>query len=169
MNALKKMVVLLLFVLISSFTSQSFAATGLNCGGPTIKANDSPYSSVPAIQGVTIDDIVEVRVGALTAAAGAYRTVNGFGSLPTGSMFKMVYSDLSKECGEIISPISSVGAGPVVDSQRGPPGGGSGGGGELTVNGRVAWAFPWIGFYQICFDYYSDGQFIGSVCDIHLF
>ena len=69
-----------IFKLLFALSSSAYAGIGINCYGPIIKATLPPYNSIPAIQGVGTADIAEVRIAALTQAAGAYRTLYGISS-----------------------------------------------------------------------------------------
>ena len=97
----------------------------------TINASNSPYDSRPAIQGVTVQSDTFVRTGALSQAAGVYRSQTGGLSSPlkVGATFKMIYEDGSSELGVIVSLSSDTDAAPVPGTQQAAPASGGGGGG----------------------------------------
>lgn len=109
----------------------------------SINARNEPYSSFPAIRNVTSSTTpVDLRIAALTAAAGAYRAQAPFDErLPAGSRFRMIYSDGSSEIGEVETVSSSLGSVPVPGTQRDASGNllsGSSGGGVGDGNGGPA-------------------------------
>jgi uncharacterized membrane protein YgcG len=123
--------IVLLFVLcLCSATTWATCPVGTTVA--SIKASDQPYSSLPAVQGVTINSEVEIRNAALTAIAGAYRISHGLKTLPVGAQFQVTYTDGSSECGMVDSTTSSLGAVPEAGTQQaaGSGGGGAAGGGN---------------------------------------
>lgn len=125
----------------------------------SINAGSSPYSQVPAAQGVGIGSIVEIRIAALTALAGMYRATHGVQTLPAGTTFKVTWQDGSSEYATVISLFSSVGVTPIAGTQvaAGGTGGDSSGG---------YWEFVPVGqepVYQTgvtCVDGYCESQLV---------
>lgn len=144
------------------------ASALLKCGGPTIRASDSPFNTSPGIvnQDVGITDEELVRIGLLTEIAGLYRSTYGQSKLPVGSTFKMVYKDNSRECATVVSKLASPGVFPVAGSQRS-------GGGPLEVEGTSLYIQmfnlnkPEVGWYTVCYDYYSNGTLTATECSVH--
>ena len=128
--------IVLLFVLF--FLSTAWAE-GCPVGptAATMNAASKPYSSLPAVQDVTINSEGEIRNAALTAIAASYRLTHGINTLPVGAQFQVTYSDGSSECAMVDSTTSSLGAVPEPGTQTPPSNGGSGGaaGGGNTGSG----------------------------------
>ncbi|MDC8013898.1 hypothetical protein [Tahibacter soli] len=146
------------------------ALAQLNCGGPTLNTNQPPYSQLETVRNsfVTIEDEEAVRSGLITALVGAYRSIPGNGtfSLPPGSPVRVVYEDRSKECGIVISQTGSMSAVPVPGSRREAPGGGAGGGENTNMYIRQFQRNGVNGFYQVCYDYYSNGELTETQCSV---
>jgi hypothetical protein len=111
---------ILLFVLLFPFSA--IAQTVI-----TINVSNAPYSSVSAAQGVGVRDEFAVRVAAMSALAGKYKTLQGvFYTLKKGQIFEFKWQDGSKERGVVKEPAMSDGVWPVDNTQSRPPGGGIG-------------------------------------------
>ncbi|MBN8738402.1 MAG: hypothetical protein J0H86_02755 [Xanthomonadaceae bacterium] len=155
-------------LLIATSVFSAPASALLKCGGPTIRASDAPFSTSPGIvnQDVSIADDEFVRVGLLTEMAGLYRSTYGLSKLPVGSTFKMVYKDNSRECATVISKLASPGVFPVAGSQRV-------GGGPMEVENTSLYIKmfnlnkPEVGWYTVCYDYYSNGSLTATECTVH--
>jgi hypothetical protein len=139
----------------------------LNCGGPTLNANLAPYNTLHTVtsQNVGIDDEDAVRIGQMTAMAGEYRSKNGPGTLGPGKPFGVIYENRSKECGIVITTTGSTGAVPVPGSKRAPPREG------LAVENTNMYIRQFQrngtnGFYQVCYDYYSNGELTETQCSV---
>lgn len=116
-------------------------------GSVSINVNSNPaYGSRPAIQDVNVMSDFDSRVAADSQAAGTYRTLNGLGSLPVGTVVTITYSDGSSEKFVVVSLSSDVGAAPVPNSQKDKNGkpvsapGTTGGGGGEGVGGATGGA-----------------------------
>lgn len=64
---------------------------------PSIDVSDAPYNAVPAAQGIDNDDEEALQDAAGYALAGAYRTIHGPESLPSGSQFEVKWANGQKE------------------------------------------------------------------------
>jgi hypothetical protein len=141
----------------------------ITCLGPKINFGQLPYSALPELNnlsniGAYDEDVLRTRL--MTGLTAAYRGIHGLSTLPVGSTFKMVYKDGSRECGRVDSRMGSVQAMPVENSQRpyaGP--------GEVEETSSYLNLFnrnrPQSGFYQVCWDYYTNGVLTDSECEIH--
>lgn len=151
---------------MSGISTQASAL--LKCGGPTIKANNFPMNTWPAVvnSDVGITDEEFVRVGFLTQIAASYRLEFEAGQLPLNSTFKMVYENGSRECARVVSKHSSAGVFPVAGSQK--P---SAGPLEVESTSLYLQLFnvnkPETGWYTVCYDYYSDGELTETQCTVH--
>lgn len=107
--------------------------------GQIMNASHQPYSNSAPVVNATVHSMTEVRVAALSAAAGVYRSTHGVMSLNPGSTFTLIYVDGSRERGMVTSLSSQVGAAPIPGTQQeagsGGGGGGSGGGGGGGAGG----------------------------------
>ena len=106
---------LLMFLALVAFSHSGMAQS------VTINAGDAPYNLLPAVRNITVRSDVELRIAALSAAAGAYRHQFGLmalSKLPAGSQFKMIYEDGSSERAVVDSQTSSLGTVPVPGTQR---------------------------------------------------
>ncbi|UKE66800.1 hypothetical protein [Xanthomonas graminis] len=101
----------------------------------SINAGTAPYNKVAAAQGISADDMGELRIAALTALVGMYRTVNGTGSVGIGDQVSVTYSDGSKEKGSVVCNVGTVCVTPIPGTQQG--GGGGGGGGANLPGGCI--------------------------------
>jgi len=166
-----KVISLLLCAVIFVFSSTAGAA-GFKCGvGLKIDARNAVYSHLPAVNGqdVGINDIIDLRGEVMTAVAGEYRFTRP-GSLPAGSLFKMIYKDGSRECAVVATTSGSVGVVPVPDTARPNPGG------TLEVENTALYIQQFLrpsptvsGWYRVCYDYYSNGEVTATECHIEPF
>lgn len=95
----------------------------------SINAGAYPYNTVPAASGIGVSSEGELRVAALTALTGAYRTAHGVASVSVGDIVDVTYGDGSKEKGTVVCSVGSVCTQPVPGTQISAPGGSGGGGG----------------------------------------
>lgn len=166
-----KVVSLLLCAVILVFSSYA-NANGFKCGaGVRIDVRNPPYSTLQAVanQYVTINDMGELRGEVMTAVAGAYRFGRP-GSLPSGSVFKVIYRDGSRECAFVATTIGSAGAFPIPGTSRSNPGGVR----EVENTSIYVQQFlrpsPTVsGWYRVCFDYYSNDELTATECHIEPF
>jgi hypothetical protein len=146
------------------------AAARLGCHlGPKIDFRDPLYSLLPNVQtqnNVGAYDEESLRTGLMTRLTAAYRLNHGSNALPVGSTFKMVYKDGTRECGRIETHFGTPQARPVENSQRpyaGP--------GEVEETSSYMNLFnrnrPQVGFYTVCWDYYTNGVRTDSECEYH--
>lgn len=103
-----------------------------HAGPISIDAGTSPYSGVPAAQGINVNDMTELRMAAGLALIGMYRTINGVFSVPVNSTVDIKYSDGSKEKFKVVCLAGTVCAQPVPGTQQQPGSGGSGGSGGIS-------------------------------------
>lgn len=122
-------------LLLLSLSSQADAQV-------VMRASNLPYSQFPAVVNASVRSMLEVRVAALSAAAGAYRAMPGqnpLTALPVGRKFKLVYTDGSSEEALVVSLSSNVGAEPVPGTQQDAPATGGGGGGSGSGGGGLGY------------------------------
>ncbi|HVJ38208.1 MAG TPA: hypothetical protein VM687_10470 [Stenotrophomonas sp.] len=104
-----------------------------------INAGAYPYNTVPAAQGISVSDDSTLRMAALTALTGMYRTISGVASVSIGDVIAVTYDDGSKEQGNVVCMAGSVCVMPVPGTQQGANDGGGtaggGGGGEGSGGG----------------------------------
>lgn len=165
-----KIISLLLCAVVLGFSSNAHAI--LKCGtGIKMDVRNLPYSILPSVanQDVGITDDIDVRNGVLSAVAGAYRATHP-GSLPPGAMFKVIYKDGSRECGAVASTTGSLGAVAVPNTAVNGPNG------VLEVEKTNIYIQQFLrpsmtvaGWYQVCYDYYSNGELTESECHIEPF
>jgi hypothetical protein len=95
-----------------------------------INAAAYPYNTVPAAQGISVGDDSVLRLAALTALTGMYRSIMGVSSVSVGDVISVTYDDGSKEKGDVVCMAGSVCVVPIPGTQQGAgDGGGSAGGG----------------------------------------
>jgi hypothetical protein len=117
---------------------------GSQVSAQVITAGEAPYDT-PAIVGVSIQSDFAVRTGALTSAAGIYRTLggNGLGSLPQGSRFTLIYTDGSSEQGLVGCIVGTACVEPIPGTQVAGDGNVSGEGGLFGGPcGSLSWLVP---------------------------
>lgn len=119
---------------VLAFLCLSAAAGSVSASAVSINLSSLPYSGIPATRGISVHDIWELRVAAISAAAATYRINHGVTTLPVGSIITVTYTDGSKEKASVTSPSSSAGVKEIPGTQvSGQPtaggGGGEGGGG----------------------------------------
>ncbi|MFA4496757.1 hypothetical protein P2A63_20565, partial [Xanthomonas perforans] len=85
----------------------------------SINAGSGVFLGVPAAQGVGVGDIAEVRIAALTALTGMYRTTYGLGSVAIGDVIAVTYQNGSKEQGQVMCFAGSVCVTPLPGTQVG--------------------------------------------------
>lgn len=148
--------------------SSPAAVASLNCGGPALNTNQPPYSLLPEVLNslTTIHDEEAVRSDLMTRLVGAYRAKNGITSLPAGSSVRVIYEDQTRECGLVVTPIGSMGVVPVPGSSREGPGGGTGGVENTNMYIRQFQRNGLHGSYQVCYDYYSNGELTETQCSV---
>ncbi|WP_225851631.1 hypothetical protein, partial [Xanthomonas sontii] len=96
----------------------------------SIDAASGVFQNVAAAQGVGSGDMAELRIAALTALTGMYRSTYGLASISVGDVVAVTYQDGSKEKGQVVCLSGSVCVVPLPGTQTGPgSGAGTGGGG----------------------------------------
>ncbi len=132
---LRKLFLLFALILATPLSAQSSPIV--------IDASRAPYASMPQLEGIDVNSMIELRIAAMFAATGAYRTLHGPLSLPAGSRFTIRYADGTVEVGVVTSVASTMGTVPVPGTQRNsegqlisPPSSGGGGGGFIG-GGRI--------------------------------
>lgn len=143
---MKRIFLCLLF--ISLWASNARASITINAGGPG-------YNHLPSVQNVTIHSDASVRTAALSSLVGAYRTIHGLGSLPTGTVFKVVWGDGSSELAMTVALVGTITAEPIPDTQVEAPAGTGGGGGTGTGTGSTYGIIGYRAIYRtgtVCVD-----------------
>lgn len=136
----------------------------------TIDARLPTYQTAANLH-VTVADSEEVRSGVLTSAIGMYRLQNGILKLPVGSMIKMIYRDGSRECAAVISRTGTPMGDPIPDTARRP-------GDTVTVEDTIIYIKKYQferpagsaqAWFNVCYDYYTNGVLTDSECHIEPF
>lgn len=162
----KSILASLLLLVLGGLSTQASAM--LKCNGPTIKTTVAPMNTWPAVvnEDVGVGDNEFVRVGFLSKIAASYRLQHGLDKLPLNSTFKIVYEDGSRECARVVSKASSAAVFPVAGSQKA-----SAGPMEVESTSLYIQMFqvnkPEIGWYTVCYDYYSNGTLTATECTVH--
>lgn len=108
----------------------------------TIDARQAPYSSIPAVQGVTIGSNEFVRAAGMLALVGAYRSIHGNSSISNPSQVQIVWTDGSKEKAAVTCNVGTPCVAPIPGTEQSPPEGGSGGsdpgGGSSSGSGGIS-------------------------------
>ena len=73
----------------------------------SIDLGSAPYKNLPAVQGVNQSSITEVRGGAMSAAVGAYMTINGTSSIQNGQTVNFTYPGGVTESGTVVNKMWS--------------------------------------------------------------
>lgn len=167
MNASKQAVYA--FAFLTATMSPGVLASGLDCGsGPTLNVNQLPYSGINDIANsyYTIEDSDWDRAALMTRLVAIYRSTYGVTTLPPGAMVKVVFHDRSRECGVVVSRAGTIQAKPVPGTSRTAPGGGAGGVENTNFYLQQFQGNGDHGYYQICYDYYSNGELTETQCSV---
>lgn len=161
----------LLALLFIALASPSALAT-LNCNGPSINVNQAPYNVLPAVQNQNVGAYDEdvLRTNVMTAVVARYRIEHGPRSIDPGKTFKITYKDRTKECGVVTGLTGSVAAVPIPGTRRDAPGDG------MAVENTSVYlrqfnqnqANQLHGTYQVCYDYYSNGELTATQCSVQV-
>lgn len=95
----------------------------------TINASDAPYKDLSNVRDASIHQMGELKDAAAYQIAAAYRLLHGPSTLPTGSVFKVIWLDGSSE-NFLISSFLSGSTNSIPGTQSAGGGGGGGGGWE---------------------------------------
>ena len=139
----------------------------------TLDTRILPYSTPSAVSGqyVTVDDDQDIRQSVMTSVIGTHRSTHGLFTLPPGSMFKIIYRDGSRECGAVISSNSSVMGDPIPDTARRPSD-------PIIVEDTKIYIQKYQferpagspqAWFNVCYDYYTNGVLTDSECHIEPF
>ena len=164
----------------------SFRLAYAGCNPPlqpefAINYSYPPYNQLPNIAGnpgLSGEGISE-RTAAMSNAIGAYHSTHGLSSTPPGTIFMITYQDGADEEGDVQSIYSDVQAIPVPNSfqtasevqqcaaeESQGPGQFSGGGGSGVsgIGGGSGFTLGLGWTVGTCYDYYSNGSYIGTDC-----
>jgi hypothetical protein len=125
--------------------------------------------SITIKDGVDVTSEVELRQALAGALVGAYRSTHGIDSLPVGNAVVIGYLDGSGEC-MMIGPASApFVVTPILGTQTSASGGSTSGGGAAGAEGGSTtynYSWGWYVYTYICDDYFSNGEYTGTICEL---
>lgn len=110
-----------------------FAGAAVAAGMITINSGKPPYNQLSNIVDTSATSEEAVRVAGLSQIVGTYRATHGLSTLPTGTVFRVIWPDGTSERAQTGSRGGSVQATPVPGTQTGFDGGAGGGGGDSWI------------------------------------